>query len=90
MFTKMMKYSDFKVTSIFRCVLTPGDPYMPLLNDEIIARVTKQVWFLFRLFYGSALEVLLPVFNCFLTEYCMFFWLFPKALLNYFKNMMNR
>ncbi|PPD91136.1 hypothetical protein GOBAR_DD11912 [Gossypium barbadense] len=27
----------------FRCVLTPGDPYMPLPNDEIIKRVAKQV-----------------------------------------------
>lgn len=26
-----------------RCVLTPGDPYMPLPNDEIIKRVSKQV-----------------------------------------------
>ncbi|CAN1168029.1 Zeta-carotene desaturase, chloroplastic/chromoplastic [Linum perenne] len=26
-----------------RCVLTPGDPYMPLPNEEIINRVTKQV-----------------------------------------------
>ncbi|KAH9754137.1 Zeta-carotene desaturase /chromoplastic [Citrus sinensis] len=25
-----------------RCVLTPGDPYMPLPNDEIIRRVAKQ------------------------------------------------
>ncbi|KAK2978444.1 hypothetical protein RJ640_023603 [Escallonia rubra] len=30
-----------------RCVLTPGDPYMPLPNDEIIKRVTKQVLALF-------------------------------------------
>lgn len=27
----------------FRCVLTPGDPYMPLPNDEIIKRVARQV-----------------------------------------------
>ncbi|KAK8515269.1 hypothetical protein V6N12_075316 [Hibiscus sabdariffa] len=30
-----------------RCVLTPGDPYMPLPNDEIIKRVTQQVLALF-------------------------------------------
>ncbi|KAJ9185869.1 hypothetical protein P3X46_005452 [Hevea brasiliensis] len=30
-----------------RCVLTPGDPYMPLPNDEIIKRVSKQVLTLF-------------------------------------------
>ncbi|KAK8520188.1 hypothetical protein V6N12_004147 [Hibiscus sabdariffa] len=30
-----------------RCVLTPGDPYMPLPNDEIIKRVAKQVLVLF-------------------------------------------
>ncbi|XP_027772711.1 zeta-carotene desaturase, chloroplastic/chromoplastic isoform X2 [Solanum pennellii] len=28
--------------SLLQCVLTPGDPYMPLSNDEIIKRVTKQ------------------------------------------------
>ncbi|RDY04757.1 Zeta-carotene desaturase, chloroplastic/chromoplastic, partial [Mucuna pruriens] len=33
--------------SLLQCVLTPGDPYMPLPNDEIIARVTKQVLALF-------------------------------------------
>ncbi|XP_012844770.1 PREDICTED: zeta-carotene desaturase, chloroplastic/chromoplastic-like [Erythranthe guttata] len=33
--------------SLLQCVLTPGDPYMPLLNDEIIKRVTKQVLVLF-------------------------------------------
>ncbi|KAL3631671.1 hypothetical protein CASFOL_024655 [Castilleja foliolosa] len=33
--------------SLLQCVLTPGDPYMPLLNDEIIKRVTKQVLALF-------------------------------------------
>ncbi|TYJ95511.1 zeta-carotene desaturase [Cucumis melo var. makuwa] len=33
--------------SLLQCVLTPGDPYMPLLNDEIIARVAKQVLDLF-------------------------------------------
>ncbi|KAF5177760.1 hypothetical protein FRX31_032653, partial [Thalictrum thalictroides] len=26
-----------------RCVLTPGDPYMPLTNEKIIERVAKQV-----------------------------------------------
>ncbi|CAB4274997.1 unnamed protein product [Prunus armeniaca] len=30
-----------------RCVLTPGGPYIPLPNEEIIARVTKQVLALF-------------------------------------------
>ncbi|KAL3537849.1 hypothetical protein ACH5RR_001215 [Cinchona calisaya] len=29
--------------SLLQCVLTPGDPYMPLPNDEIINRVLKQV-----------------------------------------------
>ncbi|GAY44700.1 hypothetical protein CUMW_083870, partial [Citrus unshiu] len=29
--------------SLLQCVLTPGDPYMPLPNDEIIRRVAKQV-----------------------------------------------
>ncbi|XP_009588416.1 zeta-carotene desaturase, chloroplastic/chromoplastic [Nicotiana tabacum] len=33
--------------SLLQCVLTPGDPYMPLLNDEIIKRVSKQVLALF-------------------------------------------
>ena len=33
--------------SLLQCVLTPGDPYMPLSNDEIIKRVTKQVLALF-------------------------------------------
>ncbi|KAL8509724.1 hypothetical protein ACS0TY_016800 [Phlomoides rotata] len=28
--------------SLLQCVLTPGDPYMPLPNDEIIKRVAKQ------------------------------------------------
>ncbi|KAH9754179.1 Zeta-carotene desaturase /chromoplastic [Citrus sinensis] len=28
--------------SFLQCVLTPGDPYMPLPNDEIIRRVAKQ------------------------------------------------
>ncbi|KAK9988839.1 hypothetical protein SO802_029078 [Lithocarpus litseifolius] len=27
---------------LLQCVLTPGDPYMPLPNEEIIARVAKQ------------------------------------------------
>ncbi|XVF06278.1 hypothetical protein REPUB_Repub06bG0033700 [Reevesia pubescens] len=39
-----------------RCVLTPGDPYMPLLNDEIIKIVAKQVLTLFPLSQG--LEVI--------------------------------
>ncbi|PQQ17650.1 zeta-carotene desaturase chloroplastic/chromoplastic [Prunus yedoensis var. nudiflora] len=33
--------------SLLQCVLTPGDPYIPLPNEEIIARVTKQVLALF-------------------------------------------
>ncbi|KAJ4969329.1 hypothetical protein NE237_016030 [Protea cynaroides] len=33
--------------SLLQCVLTPGDPYMPLPNDEIIRRVEKQVLALF-------------------------------------------
>ncbi|KAH9688086.1 Zeta-carotene desaturase /chromoplastic [Citrus sinensis] len=33
--------------SLLQCVLTPGDPYMPLPNDEIIRRVAKQVLALF-------------------------------------------
>ncbi|KAK7356000.1 hypothetical protein VNO80_15265 [Phaseolus coccineus] len=33
--------------SLLQCVLTPGDPYMRLPNDEIIARVAKQVLALF-------------------------------------------
>jgi zeta-carotene desaturase len=33
--------------SLLQCVLTPGDPYMPLLNNEIIKRVSKQVLDLF-------------------------------------------
>ncbi|KAK9218739.1 hypothetical protein WN943_007376 [Citrus x changshan-huyou] len=40
----------------FRCVLTPGDTYMPLPNDEIIRRVAKQVLALFPLSQG--LEVI--------------------------------
>lgn len=40
----MMVFYELKyVVVINRCVLTPGDPYMPLPNDEIIKRVTKQV-----------------------------------------------
>ncbi|KAH9688137.1 Zeta-carotene desaturase /chromoplastic [Citrus sinensis] len=39
-----------------RCVLTPGDTYMPLPNDEIIRRVAKQVLALFPLSQG--LEVI--------------------------------
>ncbi|KAK8591302.1 hypothetical protein V6N13_031350 [Hibiscus sabdariffa] len=31
--------------SLLQCVLTPGDPYMPLPNDEIIKRVAKQLRF---------------------------------------------
>ncbi|KAK6163143.1 hypothetical protein DH2020_002984 [Rehmannia glutinosa] len=33
--------------SLLQCVLTPGDPYMPLPNDEIIKRVSKQILDLF-------------------------------------------
>ncbi|GMN25391.1 hypothetical protein TIFTF001_000922 [Ficus carica] len=33
--------------SLLQCVLTPGDPYMPLTNDKIIERVAKQVLELF-------------------------------------------
>ncbi|KAL9248030.1 hypothetical protein vseg_021395 [Gypsophila vaccaria] len=33
--------------SLLQCVLTPGDPYMPLLNEEIIKRVSEQVLTLF-------------------------------------------
>lgn len=33
--------------SLLQCVLTPGDPYMPLPNEEIISRVAKQVISLF-------------------------------------------
>nr|CAD27442.1 putative zeta-carotene desaturase [Helianthus annuus] len=33
--------------SLLQCVLTPGDPYMPLPNEEIISRVSKQVLALF-------------------------------------------
>ncbi|KAK4491073.1 hypothetical protein RD792_001795 [Penstemon davidsonii] len=33
--------------SLLQCVLTPGDPYMSLPNDEIVKRVTKQVLSLF-------------------------------------------
>lgn len=33
--------------SLLQCVLTPGDPYMPLLNEEIIKRVSEQVLKLF-------------------------------------------
>ncbi|XP_011091935.1 zeta-carotene desaturase, chloroplastic/chromoplastic-like [Sesamum indicum] len=33
--------------SLLQCVLTPGDPYMPLPNDEIIRRVSEQVLVLF-------------------------------------------
>ncbi|KAK9050868.1 hypothetical protein SSX86_030162, partial [Deinandra increscens subsp. villosa] len=29
--------------SLLQCILTPGDPYMPLPSDEIIRRVSKQV-----------------------------------------------
>lgn len=35
--------SNLAVWCSYRCVLTPGDPYMPLPNDEIIKRVSKQV-----------------------------------------------
>ncbi|XP_074320838.1 zeta-carotene desaturase, chloroplastic/chromoplastic [Silene latifolia] len=33
--------------SLLQCVLTPGDPYMPLLNEEIIKKVSEQVLTLF-------------------------------------------
>ncbi|KAL8159576.1 hypothetical protein V2J09_001113 [Rumex salicifolius] len=33
--------------SLLQCVLTPGDPYMPLLNEEIIKKVSQQVLDLF-------------------------------------------
>ncbi|KAJ8452486.1 hypothetical protein Cgig2_000075 [Carnegiea gigantea] len=33
--------------SLLQCVLTPGEPYMPLTNDEIITRVSEQVLNLF-------------------------------------------
>ncbi|XP_019187856.1 PREDICTED: zeta-carotene desaturase, chloroplastic/chromoplastic [Ipomoea nil] len=33
--------------SLLQCVLTPGDPYMPLPNNEIIRRVSEQVLTLF-------------------------------------------
>ncbi|KAF4374398.1 hypothetical protein G4B88_026285 [Cannabis sativa] len=33
--------------SLLQCVLTPGDPYMPLTNEQIIERVAKQVLTLF-------------------------------------------
>lgn len=42
--------------SLIQAVLTPGDPYMPLPNDEIIRRVQKQVLALFPSSQG--LEVL--------------------------------
>ncbi|KAG9456419.1 hypothetical protein H6P81_000927 [Aristolochia fimbriata] len=42
--------------SLIQAVLTPGDPYMPLPNDEIINRVQKQVVDLFPSAQG--LEVL--------------------------------
>ena len=29
--------------SLLQCVLTPADPYMPLSNEDIAARVHKQV-----------------------------------------------
>uniref|UniRef100_A0A6N2L1U2 Amine oxidase domain-containing protein n=1 Tax=Salix viminalis TaxID=40686 RepID=A0A6N2L1U2_SALVM len=37
----------FTKIKCFRCVLTPGDPYMSLTNDKIIERVSKQVLALF-------------------------------------------
>ncbi|XP_021812495.1 zeta-carotene desaturase, chloroplastic/chromoplastic-like [Prunus avium] len=33
--------------SLLQYILTPGDPYIPLPNEEVIARVTKQVLALF-------------------------------------------
>ncbi|KAF3339132.1 hypothetical protein FCM35_KLT16603 [Carex littledalei] len=38
--------SSFEL-SLLRAVLTPGDPYMPLPNEEIISKVNKQVHELF-------------------------------------------
>ncbi|KAL8028793.1 hypothetical protein ABFX02_14G183900 [Erythranthe guttata] len=29
--------------SLIQCIITPGDPYMPLSNDEITTRISKQV-----------------------------------------------
>ncbi|KAH9754125.1 Zeta-carotene desaturase [Citrus sinensis] len=40
-------YREGQAILYFRCILTPGDPYMPLPNDEIIRRVAKQVLALF-------------------------------------------
>nr|C3VEQ0.1 RecName: Full=Zeta-carotene desaturase, chloroplastic/chromoplastic; Short=OgZDS; AltName: Full=9,9'-di-cis-zeta-carotene desaturase; AltName: Full=Carotene 7,8-desaturase; Flags: Precursor [Oncidium hybrid cultivar]ACP27625.1 carotene desaturase [Oncidium hybrid cultivar] len=42
--------------SLIQAVLTPGDPYMPLPNDEIVKRVQKQVLDLFPSSQG--LEIL--------------------------------
>ncbi|GBG83415.1 hypothetical protein CBR_g37129 [Chara braunii] len=33
--------------SLLQCVITPGDPYMPLSNEEIVRRVNEQVFKLF-------------------------------------------
>ncbi|KAH0973248.1 hypothetical protein GBA52_025404 [Prunus armeniaca] len=44
--SKYLHFYDFELradaSSSCRCVLTPGGPYIPLPNEEIIARVTKQ------------------------------------------------
>ncbi|GLT90536.1 hypothetical protein SLE2022_084630 [Rubroshorea leprosula] len=44
--------------SLLQCVLTPGDPYMPLSNDKIIERVAEQVLALFP--SSQELKKLLP------------------------------
>ncbi|KDO39263.1 hypothetical protein CISIN_1g025358mg [Citrus sinensis] len=48
--------------SLLQCVLTPGDPYMPLPNDEIIRRVAKQVGF-------SSISII-PRFRSYLVVCC--------------------
>ena len=42
--------------SLLQCVLTPADPYMPLSNEEIAAKVHKQVAKLFPSVARSGLE----------------------------------
>jgi hypothetical protein len=57
----------FNAWFICRAVLTPGDPYMPLPNEEIISKVQKQV----------SLKIT-SVFFCLVTataDYCRFFTL---------------
>ncbi|KAE8677039.1 Zeta-carotene desaturase [Hibiscus syriacus] len=59
--------------SLLQCVLTPGDPYMPLPNDEIIKRVVKQVLALFPSSQGPGKDPFrpdqkTPVKNFFLAE----------------------